>query len=65
MKVVAYSSNDPVLSGAEVALRVTTRETRVTSAGRFGRPDVSPGRSPKLGCICGRPGVSTRVGETV
>lgn len=65
MKVVAYSSNDPVLSGAEMALRVIAREMRVTSADRFVRPVVSPGRTPKMGCVYGRPGVSTRLVETV
>jgi len=65
MKVVAYSSNDPVLSGAEMALCAIARETRVTSAARFGRSVVSPGRTPKLGCVYGRPSVSTRLGETV
>jgi len=65
MKVVAYSSNDPVLSGAEMALRVIARQTRVPSAARLIRSVVSPGRTPKLGCVYGRPSVSTRLGETV
>ena len=65
MKVVVYSSNDPVLSGAEMALRVIAREMRVTSVDRFVRPAVSPGRTPKLGCAHGRPSLSACFNETV
>ena len=65
MKVVVYSSNDPVLSGAEMARRAIAREARVTSADCLGRSVVSPGRTPKLGCVYGRPSVSTRLSETV
>ena len=40
MKAVVYSSNDPVLSGAEMALCAIARETRVTSADCLGRSVV-------------------------
>jgi len=63
MRVVVYSSNDPVLSGAEMARSAIARELRVTSADCFGRPVGPPGRTPKLGCAYGRPSVSARLGE--
>jgi hypothetical protein len=65
MKVVAYSSNDPVLSEAEMALCVIARQTRVTSADWFGPSVVSPERTPKLGYAHGRPSVSACFGETL
>jgi len=65
MTVVAYSSNDPVLSGAEMALCVIARKPRVTSADCFGRFVVSHGRTPELGCAHGRPSVPTRLNNTV
>jgi len=65
MKVVVHSSNDPDLSEAEMALCVIARQMRVTSAVRFGRSVVSPGRTPMRRCAYGRPGISTRLSETV
>jgi len=48
MKDVAYSLNDPVLSGAEMAAIAIAREIRVTWADCFGPSVVSPGRTPTL-----------------